>query len=302
MRPTASLARRARSRVRSQGGGRVRYRRWRCASATSRPASRGGALALAVGGGGRAGRRLRAARRRAATAVGCRRWPGRPGHRAARPRHLAPGGVGRRPAAQGRARSRRTSASCSCTTARRPTPTRRPRSRRPCATSTRSTPARPRAGRTSATTSSSTATAASGRPARGASTGRSMASATGGSQGFAQLVCLLGDFTDVLPTPAALSVADARCWPGSAASTASTPARAPPPRFVSRGSQRWAPGVTVTTTHDRRPPGHELHRLPGDQLYPVVRNQLPAQVTAQRQQCGRRRRPRTAARTTRPCG
>ena len=31
-----------------------------------------------------------------------------------------------------------------------------------------------------------------------------MASATGGSQGFAQLVCLLGDFTNELPTPAAI--------------------------------------------------------------------------------------------------
>ena len=31
-----------------------------------------------------------------------------------------------------------------------------------------------------------------------------MADATGGSQGFAQLVCLIGDFTDTMPTAAAL--------------------------------------------------------------------------------------------------
>jgi len=30
-----------------------------------------------------------------------------------------------------------------------------------------------------------------------------MASATGGSQGFAQLVCMVGDFTRVLPTAVA---------------------------------------------------------------------------------------------------
>lgn len=81
---------------------------------------------------------------------------------------------------------------------------------------------------------------------KGALAGPVRADATGGNQGFSQLVCLLGDFTSVQPTPAAKAslvkvlawLADRHRIPTAAGSTTS---------FVSRGSQRWAKGVTVTT-------------------------------------------------------
>ena len=110
-----------------------------------------------------------------------------------------------------------------------------------------------------------------------------MASATGGSQGFAQLVCLLGDFTDVLPTPAAMSsLTTLLAWLGGQYGLDTNPGATT--SFVSRGSQRWAPGVAVTTTTIAGHRDMSYTGCPGDQLYPVVRNQLPAQVTALRQQ------------------
>ncbi|MEY2415263.1 MAG: hypothetical protein QOH53_597 [Ilumatobacteraceae bacterium] len=80
----------------------------------------------------------------------------------------------------------------------------------------------------------------------GALTGPVVADATGGSQGFAQLICLLGDFTSQLPTVAAqASLVNVLAWLsdrydidiGDAATTS----------FISRGSQRWAAGTPVTT-------------------------------------------------------
>src|SRR4029078_4165406 len=80
----------------------------------------------------------------------------------------------------------------------------------------------------------------------GALTGPVVADATGGSQGFAQLICLLGDFTSQVPTAAAqASLVNVLAWLsdryaidiGEAATTS----------FISRGSQRWAAGTPVTT-------------------------------------------------------
>ncbi len=54
----------------------------------------------------------------------------------------------------------------------------------------------------------------------GALAGPVDADATGGSQGFAQLVCLVGDFTAVLPTRCGDALADAARWRGSPTATA----------------------------------------------------------------------------------
>ena len=72
------------------------------------------------------------------------------------------------------------------------------------------------------------------------------ADATGGSQGWAQLVCLIGDFTTTAPRPAAIdSLVLLLEWiarrDGIDVSDDATAT------FVSRGSQRWAAGTTVTT-------------------------------------------------------
>ena len=81
---------------------------------------------------------------------------------------------------------------------------------------------------------------------QGALAGPVRADATGGNQGFGQLICLLGDFTSVQPTAAAqASLVKVLDWLGdlhqipTACGSTTT--------FVSRGSQRWARGVTVST-------------------------------------------------------
>jgi N-acetylmuramoyl-L-alanine amidase len=107
------------------------------------------------------------------------------------------------------------------------------------------------------------------------------ADATGGSQGFAQLVCLIGDFTSVLPS--AEQVASLRltlAWLADRDKIDTAPlARV---TFVSRGSNKWPAGVTIIT------PTIVGHRemtataCPGDAFYPVVRDSIPAEVHALR--------------------
>ena len=177
-----------------RAGGRVATVGGMCEQHGPTSLTRRAALALGAAGAAALGRRLRT------TFRGDLRAGRRPGHPAPRPRRLAPAAWGgdllpRGPLEREDVRFLLVHHSATTNTY---TP---PRCRRRCATSTPSTPAPPRAGRTSATTSSSTASAASGKAARGASPEPVVASATGGSQGFAQLVCLLGDFTAELPTP-----------------------------------------------------------------------------------------------------
>ena len=107
------------------------------------------------------------------------------------------------------------------------------------------------------------------------------ADATGGSQGFAQLVCLIGDFTSVMPSEE--QVASLRltlAWLADRERIDTSPeARV---TFVSRGSNKWPAGVTITT------PTIVGHRemtstaCPGDTFYPRVRDVLPAEVHALR--------------------
>ena len=106
-------------------------------------------------------------------------------------------------------------------------------------------------------------------------------SATGGSQGFAQLACFIGDFSATPPTPAArssmlhlLAILAARYDVDTREGAQVS--------FVSRGSNRWPPGTDVTT---RTIAGHRdmsMTTCPGDVLYEDVLNHFPAAVTALR--------------------
>jgi hypothetical protein len=103
----------------------------------------------------------------------------------------------------------------------------------------------------------------------GALTGPVVADATGGSQGFAQLICLLGDFTSQAPTPAAqTSLVNVLAWLsgryqidiGAGATTS----------FISRGSQRWPAGTPVTTNTIAGHRDMSFTACPGDALYPLL--------------------------------
>lgn len=115
----------------------------------------------------------------------------------------------------------------------------------------------------------------------GSLNGAVMADATGGSQGFAQLVCLLGDFTSVSPTPEATSalqrtlawLADRHGLDTSAGATT---------QFVSRGSNRWAAGAAVTTTIIAGHRDMSQTACPGDTFYPYVHDGLQQDVHALR--------------------
>jgi len=132
----------------------------------------------------------------------------------------------------------------------------------------------------------------------GALAGPVVADATGGSQGFAQLVCLLGDFTSVLPTPAArASLAKVLAWlavrygidisPGATTS------------FVSRGSQRWPAGTRVTTSTIAGHRDMSYTACPGDAFYPVL-SQVRTAAVAQRDAWSTTLRPALRLRGTTP--
>lgn len=107
------------------------------------------------------------------------------------------------------------------------------------------------------------------------------ASATGGSQGYAQLVCLLGDFTAILPEQAALDslnrtlawLADRYGIPTEPGSTTT---------FTSRGSNLWPAGETVTANTISGHRDMSVTACPGDMFYPYLVTQVPAAVTALR--------------------
>lgn len=115
------------------------------------------------------------------------------------------------------------------------------------------------------------------------------ASATGGSQGYAQLVCLLGDFTSVMPSAAALATLESvLVWladrfgvdlaPGASAS------------FESRGSNRWPQGTVVDTPTIAGHRDMSQTACPGDTFYPYLINTLRPSLA--------RRAQRPAATTT----
>ena len=95
------------------------------------------------------------------------------------------------------------------------------------------------------------------------------ADATGGSQGYAQLVCMIGDFTSTAPTAAAqTALVKVLAWLAgrdlvSLADGATT-------TFVSRGSNRWPAGTTVTTPTIAGHRDMSYTACPGDTLYPLL--------------------------------
>ncbi len=114
----------------------------------------------------------------------------------------------------------------------------------------------------------------------GALAGPVVADASNGSQGFAQLVCLLGDFQVAPPTPAALdALVRVLAWlarrdgidvaPGATAT------------FRSRGSDRWRAGTTVTTPTIAGHRDMTYTACPGAAMYallPAVREQVALTV------------------------
>ncbi len=94
----------------------------------------------------------------------------------------------------------------------------------------------------------------------GSLAGPVVADATGGNQGFAQLVCLIGDFTAQPPTPAAqdsllrmlIFLADRYDIDTDPAATTT---------FVSRGSDKFPAGTHDHDTDDLRASRRDVHRL-----------------------------------------
>jgi hypothetical protein len=107
------------------------------------------------------------------------------------------------------------------------------------------------------------------------------ADATGGSQGFAQLVCLIGDFTSVMPTDEALStLAHVLAWLADRHGVDTSPHAQV--SFESRGSNRWPTGSIVTTATIAGHRDVSSTACPGDTFYPFVRDSLAEVVTKQR--------------------
>jgi hypothetical protein len=116
----------------------------------------------------------------------------------------------------------------------------------------------------------------------GALAGPVVADATGGSQGFAQLVCLLGTFTDVAPTQAAQdALVKVLAWLAmrdgvDLSAGAST-------SFTSRGSQRWPAGTEVVTPTIAGHRDMSYTECPGDLLYdllPDIRSRADVQLAS----------------------
>ena len=101
--------------------------------------------------------------------------------------------------------------------------------------------------------------------------------ATGGSQGFDQLGCFVGDHSRTPPTARAqASMISLLAWLSRKYGVDTRPEATT--TFVSRGSNRWAAGTSVTT---RTIEGHRsmsLTACPGDAAYPMVLGAFPRGV------------------------
>lgn len=104
-----------------------------------------------------------------------------------------------------------------------------------------------------------------------------MADATGGSQGFAQLVCLLGNYHTIPPSPEMMnSLVRTLAWLAQRYELDTTPGATT--QFVSRGSNLWPEGSRVSA---RIISGHrDMSQTvcPGDFVYPLLEDDVPAQV------------------------
>jgi hypothetical protein len=116
----------------------------------------------------------------------------------------------------------------------------------------------------------------------GSLAGPVVADATGGSQGFAQLVCLIGNFTNILPTvPQQASLIRTLAWLADRYQIDTAPGATT--SFASRGSNRFKRGVIVTAKTISGHRDMSKTACPGNKFYPVVRdNNMQALVTDER--------------------
>jgi hypothetical protein len=115
----------------------------------------------------------------------------------------------------------------------------------------------------------------------GSASGPVMADATGGSQGFAQLVCLLGNFDIARPTPAMLSSLELLlAWLGERNGLDPMPGATT--TFTSRGSQRWPLGSTVTARIISAHREMSYTACPGRHVAPLLDIDLPYRVARRR--------------------
>lgn len=111
----------------------------------------------------------------------------------------------------------------------------------------------------------------------GSLAGSVLADATGGNQGFSQLVCLLGDFTNELPTSSAVaSLQRTLAWLADRHGVDTTPGATI--TFVSRGSNRWGSGDQVQTATISGHRDMSSTACPGDAFYPYVHERLQADI------------------------
>ncbi|MGH2689561.1 MAG: peptidoglycan recognition protein family protein, partial [Actinomycetota bacterium] len=108
-----------------------------------------------------------------------------------------------------------------------------------------------------------------------------MGDATGGSQGFAQLCCFVGDHRQVAATEAAQAGMIALLgWLADRYRVATDPGSTT--TFTSRGSNRWRAGTLVTAPTIAGHRDMSRTTCPGEAAYALVRDVFPAAVTAWR--------------------
>lgn len=101
--------------------------------------------------------------------------------------------------------------------------------------------------------------------------------ATGGNQGFSQLVCIIGDYNAVEPTSRSLdSLVRLLAWMADRYDVSTVPGAET--SFVSRGSNKWAAGTTVTTPTITGHRTMSKTTCPGDLLHAYVASGLTADV------------------------
>ncbi|MDO5500247.1 MAG: N-acetylmuramoyl-L-alanine amidase [Propionibacteriaceae bacterium] len=97
--------------------------------------------------------------------------------------------------------------------------------------------------------------------------------ATGGSQGYAQLCCFVGDHTAQVPTDAAMAAMTALvAWLAGRYDIDLGAGKAI--RFTSRGSNRWSRGTEVTTDPLVGHRDMSQTACPGDALYPLIQSRI----------------------------
>lgn len=105
--------------------------------------------------------------------------------------------------------------------------------------------------------------------------------ATGGSQGHAMLCCFMGEHTTTPPTSDAQSAMVALlAWLAGTYNIDTSPGATV--SFVSRGSNKWPAGSTVTATTISGHREMSSTSCPGDAAFPLVKTEFPARVTQAR--------------------